>query len=72
MGVKRANKRRMDKLRVEVGVKESFMKKLVKGTLKCAGHVERVGDEKRTEIRCQERGGKNSRGRPRMRWGAAL
>ena len=59
----------MDEVRVEVGVKESFMKKLVNGTLKCAGHVERIEDEKRAEIRCQERRGENSRGRSRIRWG---
>ena len=36
----------MDELRVEVGVKESFMKKLVRSRLKWVGHVERAGDEK--------------------------
>ena len=35
-----ADKRNMDELRVEVGVKESFKKKLP-----WAGHVEGVGDE---------------------------
>ena len=34
MGVKRADKRRLDELRVEVGVKESVTKKLVRNRLK--------------------------------------
>ena len=54
----------MDKLRVEVGVKESFKKKLVWSRLKWAGHVERMGDEKLTETRCPESG--RRRERPRM------
>ena len=45
-GVKRANKRRMDEVTVETGVKESFKKKLVWTRLIWAGHVERIGDEK--------------------------
>ena len=44
VGVKREAKRRMDDLRVEVGVKGSFTKKLVRTRLKWAGHVERMGD----------------------------
>ena len=42
MGVKRVDKRRMGRLRVEVGVKESFKKQLVRctGRLKWACHVE--------------------------------
>ena len=46
VGVKRADKRRMDGLRVEVGVKERFKKKVVKSRLKWARHVERIGVEK--------------------------
>ena len=34
MGVKREDKRRRDELRVEVGVKDSFKKKLVRSRLK--------------------------------------
>ena len=45
-GVERADKRRMEKLRVEVGVKESFKKKLVKSRLIWTGRVERMGDGK--------------------------
>ena len=45
-GVKRADKRRMDELRMEVGLKESLKKKLVWSRLKWGGHVERMGDEK--------------------------
>ena len=36
----------MYKLSVEVGVKESFRKNLVRSRLKWARHVERMGDEK--------------------------
>ena len=48
VGVKRADKRKMNELRVEVGVKESFKKKLVRIRLKWASHVERMGYEKLT------------------------
>ena len=34
VGVKKAEKNRLNELRVEVGVKESFKKKLVRGRLK--------------------------------------
>ena len=46
VGVKRAGKRRMDELRVEVGVKDSLKKKLVRSRLKWASQLERMGDEK--------------------------
>ena len=39
MRVKRADKRRMDEMRVEVGVKDSSKKKLVRSTW--AGHIEK-------------------------------
>jgi hypothetical protein len=45
VGVKRADKRRIDELRVEVKVKERFKKKLVRNRLTWAGHVERTEDE---------------------------
>ena len=38
-------------LKVAVGVKESFKKKLVRSRLTWAGHVERMGDEKLAGIR---------------------
>ena len=41
-GVKRINKRRMEELREEVGVKECFTRKLVRSRLRWAGHVERM------------------------------
>ena len=41
----RGSKRRMDELRVEVGVKECFKKKLVRCRLKWTKHVERMGGE---------------------------
>ena len=53
MAVERADKRRMNELRVEVGVKERFKKKLVRIRLKWAGHVESIGVEqlaKRTDV----------------------
>ena len=36
----------MDEMRLEVGVKGSFKKKLVKSRSTWAGHVKRMGDEK--------------------------
>ena len=44
MGVKRAAKRRMEELRVDVGVKESIKNQLVRSRLKWPEHVERMGD----------------------------
>ena len=44
IGVKRTDKRKMGELRVEVGGKERFKKKLVRDRLKWAGRVERMGD----------------------------
>ena len=46
VGVKGADKRRMDKLTMEVRVKDSFKKKLVRSRLASADRVERKGDEK--------------------------
>ena len=46
MGVKKVDKRIMDELTVEVGMKESFMKTLMSSRLTWDGHVERMGDEK--------------------------
>ena len=69
MGVKRADKRRLDELRVEVGVKERFKKTLVRRRLKLARHGERMGDGKLTKRADAEKvEGKRRRGRPRMRW----
>ena len=48
MGVKRADKRRMDEMRVEVGVTDSCKKKSMRSRLTRTGHVERIGDEKLT------------------------
>ena len=49
MGVKTADKRRMDELRVDVGVKESYKEKLMRSRLKWARHVESMGDEELAE-----------------------
>ena len=46
VGAKRADKRKLDELRGDVRVKESFKKKLLRCRLKWAGHVERMGDNK--------------------------
>ena len=49
VGVKRADKRRMNELRVEVGGRReevSFKKTLARSRLTWAGHVDRMGDEK--------------------------
>ena len=67
--MKGADKRRMDELRVEVGVKESFKKKLARRRKKWAGHVERMGDGKLAKrADPQKVEGKGKRGRPRMQW----
>ena len=47
VGIKRAVERNMDELRVEVGVKERFKKKLVRSSW--AGHLGKMGDEKLTK-----------------------
>ena len=55
MGIKRADKRTIDELRVEVGMKESLKKKLVMSRLTWPVHVERLGDKKTgKESRCRE------------------
>ena len=46
VGAKGADMRRMDKLKVEVGVKESVKNILARSKLKWAGHVETMGVEK--------------------------
>ena len=45
----------MDELGVEVGVKESFKKKMVRSGLKWVGHVGRMGDEKGRETGEEDR-----------------
>ena len=45
VGLTRVEMRRMEELRVEVGVKE-FKEKLARSRMKWTGHVERMGDEK--------------------------
>ena len=67
MGVTRADERRKDELRVDVGVTES-VKKSVRGTW--AAHLERIGDKKlanRTDAQKVEK--KYRRGRLKLRWG---
>ena len=45
VGVKRIDKRRMEKLREEVGVRGSLMRNLARSRLKWAGHEERMEGE---------------------------
>ena len=45
VGVKRADKRRTDELKVEVGVKEMFKTKWARSSLTMASHAERMGEE---------------------------
>ena len=54
-------------MRVEVGVKESSKKKLVRSIL--VGHVEKMGDENLTESNTQKVEGKWRRRRPKLRRG---
>ena len=59
----------MEELRKEVGVRESFTRKLVRSQIKWAGHVERMEGKrltKRVDVLRVE--GRKRRGRPRMRW----
>ena len=49
MGVKRVNKRRMEELREEVGVKESFGRNMVRSRLEWAGHMGRMEGERLTK-----------------------
>lgn len=66
-GVKRTDKRRMNELRVEVGVIESLKKKLVRSRLKWAWHVERMGGERLAKKADAQRvEGKRRRRKPRL------
>ena len=57
----------MDELRVEVGMKETYKKKMMRSRLKWAGHMERMGDAKLTKrADAQKVEGKWRRERPRM------
>ena len=58
----------MDELRVEVGVKESFKKKLERSRLKWTVHVERIGDKNWQRSDAHNVEGKRRRRRRGMRW----
>jgi hypothetical protein len=60
----------MDEMRVDVGVKESFKKKLVSlhGLVMWKNRRWKTGKESR----CPKSGGKWRRGRTKLRWGIAL
>ena len=67
--MKRIDKRRMEELREEVGVKEIFTRKWVRSQLRWVGHVERmegVQSTKRVDAVGVE--GRQRTGRPRLRW----
>ena len=69
MGVERADKRRPDEMRVEVGLglKESFKKTLMRSSLEWAGHFERMIDKQlATRAASHTVEGK---GRPKFIWG---
>ena len=70
MGVKRADDRRRNDLRVDVGVKEGFKKKLVRSGLKWAGLVKKWEMKNCQSADAQKVDIKRRRGRPikRMRW----
>ena len=69
MGVERADKRRPDEMRVEVGLglKESFKKTLTRSSLKWAGHLEIMGDKQLTKRAASHT--VEGKGRPKLRWG---
>ena len=69
IGDKRADQRKVNEIRVEVGVKGSFKKKLVKSRPSWASHVNRRGDERlanRGDAQKVER--KRRRGRRKLQW----
>ncbi len=45
-GVKRVDRRRMDEPREEVGIQKCLMGRLVNSRMKCAGHVERMKEDR--------------------------
>ena len=67
--VTRADRRSFVELREETGVQRSLTERLVRSRLQCAGHVERMADDRlpkrAAELREQ---GRRRRGRPRLRW----
>ena len=67
-GVKRIDKRRMDELREEVGVRESLTGELVGRPLKWVGHVNKMEGVRLTK-RAKALGveGRMRRGRPKLR-----
>ena len=60
---------RLVELREETGVQMSLTERLVRGRLQCAGHVDRMADDRlpkrAAELREQ---GRRRRGRPMLRW----
>ena len=61
VGFERDDKRRTDGLRVEVGMKENFKKKLARSNLTWTGHAEGMGDEKLAELMLRKWRGKENR-----------
>ena len=59
----------MEELKEEVGVKDSFKRKLVGSRLKWAGHVERIEGKINEESGCaQSEGRRRRRRRPILGW----
>ena len=72
VGVKRADKRRTDGLRVEVGVKDNVKKKLARNSLTRVGHAEIMGDGKLAKrADAQKVEGKRGERGLKLRWGIA-
>ena len=68
-GVTIIDKRRMEELREEVGVRESLTRKMARSRLKWGGHVERMEgvlmSKKANVLKVEDR---RRRGRPGLRW----
>ena len=67
-GVTRIDKRRMEELREEVGVRENLTRKLVRSRLKWGGHVERMEGVLMSKANVLKVEDRRRRGRPGLRW----
>ena len=69
VGVKRADRRRLDGIREEIGMTRSLTERVIRGRLRWAGHVERMDDgrlPKRAMSHVEV--GRRGRGSPLLRW----
>ena len=70
VGAKRVDKRTVDELRVEIGVKKRLKKKSVRSRLIRTVHVDRMGYENMAKRpNAQKLEWKRRRGRPKLWWG---